>query len=150
FLGRAPEPSSSCDTLSDTATNPSGSILSKGGRNDLLVEQFAEIGCNAEHGRNTLNEAAGNRPCIPAGCGAGLWVFRLGFVYHDDQSVSRIVEWECRSEEICDLAGRIAPIDHLFGGAGLAADAVALRSLVHLGAGALKGVEAHEVADVVA
>ncbi len=73
---------------------------------------------------------------------------RLRLVEHDQQQIARAIGRDHRGERGEHLGLGVAAAHHLLGGAGLAADIVARH--VGAGGGALLGVEAHQVAHLVA
>lgn len=72
-------------------------------RNDLLIKQSLEIRGNTKHGCHTLHNPAGQRPGVPAGGGAGLWVLRLRLVHHDNKRIARVIEGESRGKKLVTL-----------------------------------------------
>src|SRR5499426_3067147 len=117
---------------------------------DLPVgRRQVEARLDAEHGGDAGDHFSCGRAGIPAGCRkAERLLESLRLVQDDEDLIARLVGRQDGGERGQDLRLRVAPADHLLGGAGLAADVVALD--VGLGGRAFLGVEAQEIAHLVA
>src|SRR5262245_18964586 len=128
--------------------NSSGLLICPGCRkNEAVGRRQVEAGFDPQKRRNPGNNLAAGGHRVPAGSNVAMG-FRQGFglIQHDQQLVLRIIGRTDRREGIEHLLPGIAAAYHLFRGAGLAADVVALD--VGLLRSADLGVESHQVADL--
>src|SRR5262245_34550283 len=127
----------------------SGTWLLSLGQDQPLGRRQVEARLDAEHGGDAGDHFSRGRAGIPAGCGEAERLLEpLRLVPGDEYLMARLVCRQDGGERCQELRLRVAPADHLLGGAGLAADVVALD--VGLGGRALLGVEAQEIAHLVA
>ena len=119
------------------------------GQNQLVRRRQVEARLDAEQRRDPRDHLAGGRRRVPARGGKAVG-FRqaLRLVEHDQEQIARLVGRQHRHEGGEQLGLGIAAVDHLFRGAGLAADVIARD--VGLAGRALLGVEPHQVAHLLA